>query len=62
MMLDSLLGGLVVGSQWRRAIEACVFEHVPNDGVLRAETVGVIVILAFRGVDGLFGLYWVALV
>ena len=50
------------GSQQHCAIEVCIFEHVPNDGVLTAETVGVIVILASHDVDGLFGLYWVALV
>ena len=48
------------GSQQHCAIEVCIFEHVPNDGVLTAETVGVIVILVFlfhrsacRGVSGI---------
>ena len=52
---------LVVGNQRHRAIEACIFKHVLNDGVLRAETVRV-VILVSHSVDGFFGLYWVALV
>ena len=52
---------LVFGNQRHRAIEACIFEHVLNDGVLTAETVRVIVILVSHSVDGFFGLYWVAL-